>query len=92
RPEFALSRGQLIEIGGAFRIPEIMAQSGAIMREIGTTNRTHLKNYEDAINEQTAALLRVHQSNYRIVGFTKEVPLDELVQLGKKYSRANSGL
>lgn len=84
--EVIVSRGQLIEIGGAFRIPEIMAQSGAIMREIGTTNRTHLKNYEDAINEQTAALLRVHQSNYRIVGFTKEVPLDELVQLGKKYS------
>lgn len=84
--EVIVSRGQLIEIGGAFRIPEIMEQSGAIMHEIGTTNRTHLRNYEDAINENTAALLRVHQSNYRIIGFTKEVPLDELVELGKKYN------
>ncbi len=84
--EVIVSRGQLIEIGGAFRIPEIMAQSGAIMREVGTTNRTHLRDYEGAINEQTAALLRVHQSNYRIIGFTKEVPLDELVALGKKYN------
>ncbi len=84
--EVVVSRGQLIEIGGAFRIPEIMAQSRAIMREVGTTNRTHLKDYEGAINENTAALLRVHQSNYRIVGFTKEVPLDELVALGKKHN------
>ncbi len=84
--EVIVSRGQLIEIGGAFRIPEIMEQSSAIMREIGTTNRTHLRDYEGAINEQTAALLRVHQSNYRILGFTKEVPLNELVELGKKYN------
>lgn len=84
--EVVVSRGQLIEIGGAFRIPEIMAQSGAIMREVGTTNRTHLRDYEGAIDENTAALLRVHQSNYRILGFTKEVPLEELVELGKKYN------
>lgn len=83
--EVIVSRGQLIEIGGAFRIPEIMAQSGAIMREIGTTNRTHLKDYANAVNDQTGAILRVHQSNYRILGFTKEVPLNDLVQLGKKH-------
>lgn len=83
--EVIVSRGQLIEIGGSFRMPEIMAQSGCIMREVGTTNRTHLKDYEQAINENTAAILRVHQSNYRILGFTKEVPLAELVELGKKY-------
>jgi len=84
--EVIVSRGQLIEIGGAFRIPEIMAQSGAIMKEVGTTNRTHLRDYESAVNENTAALLRVHQSNYRIVGFTKEVPLHELLALGKKHN------
>jgi len=82
--EVVVSRGQLIEIGGAYRIPEIMAQSGAIMHEVGTTNRTHLKDYESAINDQTGALLRVHQSNYRIIGFTKEVLLNELVELGRK--------
>lgn len=84
--EVIVSRGQLIEIGGAFRIPEIMEQSGATLREVGATNRTHLENYEEAINENTGALLRVHQSNYRIIGFTKEVSLDELVELGKKYN------
>uniref|UniRef100_A0A7C6EGZ4 L-seryl-tRNA(Sec) selenium transferase n=1 Tax=candidate division WOR-3 bacterium TaxID=2052148 RepID=A0A7C6EGZ4_UNCW3 len=84
--EVIISRGQLIEIGGSFRIPDVMAQSGAILREVGTTNRTHLKDYESAINENTAAILRVHQSNYRISGFTKQVPLDELVMLGKKYN------
>jgi L-seryl-tRNA(Ser) seleniumtransferase len=83
--EVIVSRGQLIEIGGSYRIPDIMAQSGAIMREVGTTNRTHLKDYETAITDQTAVLLRVHQSNYRIIGFTKEVPLDELVALGRKH-------
>ena len=84
--EVIISRGQLIEIGGAFRIPEVMAQSGAFMREVGTTNRTHLKDYESAINEKTGALLRVHQSNYRITGFTKEVTLEELVELGRKHN------
>ncbi|MGB3340090.1 MAG: L-seryl-tRNA(Sec) selenium transferase [bacterium] len=84
--EVIVSRGQLIEIGGAFRIPEIMEQSGATLREVGATNRTHLQNYEEAISENTGALLRVHQSNYRIIGFTKEVSLEELVKLGKKYN------
>ena len=82
--EVIVSRGQLIEIGGAFRIPDVMAQSGAVMREVGTTNRTHLKDYESAVNPATGALLRVHQSNYRITGFTKEVSLEELVELGRK--------
>lgn len=84
--EVIVSRGQLIEIGGSYRIPDVMAQSGAIMREVGTTNRTHLKDYEEAISENTAALLRVHQSNFRIVGFTKEVSLEELVGLGRKHN------
>lgn len=84
--EIVVSRGQLIEIGGSYRIPDVMVQSGAIMREVGTTNRTHLRDYEEAINEQTGALLRVHQSNYRIIGFTKEVSLAELVELGRKHN------
>lgn len=84
--EVIISRGELVEIGGSFRIPEVMAQSGAILREVGTTNRTHLKDYESAINANTAAILRVHKSNYRIIGFTKEVSLEELVSLGRKYN------
>jgi L-seryl-tRNA(Ser) seleniumtransferase len=84
--EVIVSRGQLVEIGGSFRIPLVMEQSGAILKEIGTTNRTHLFDYEYAINENTAALLKVHQSNYRILGFTEEVSLDELVDLKKKYN------
>ncbi len=84
--EVIISRGQLIEIGGDFRLPEIMAKSGALMREVGTTNRTHLKDYESALNDKTAAILRVHQSNYRISGFTNQVALHELVELGRRYN------
>jgi L-seryl-tRNA(Ser) seleniumtransferase len=83
--EVVVSRGQLVEIGGSFRIPEVMAKSGAILREVGATNRTHLRDYENAIGEQTAALLKVHTSNYRIVGFTSEVSLAELVALGRSH-------
>ncbi len=79
--EVLISRGQLIEIGGSFRLPEIFATSGAVMREVGTTNRTRLSDYENAINEQTAAILHVHPSNYRIVGFTASPSLAELVEL-----------
>ena len=71
--EVIVSRGQLIEIGGSFRLPEVMAQSGARLVEVGATNRTHLKDYQKAVTENTAAILRVHPSNYRVVGFTSEV-------------------
>ena len=84
--EVIVSRGQLVEIGGSFRIPEVMAKSGAILREVGATNRTHLHDYEQAIGPETAALLKVHTSNYRIIGFHKEVPLKELVVLGQKHN------
>ncbi|MCX7975353.1 MAG: L-seryl-tRNA(Sec) selenium transferase, partial [Candidatus Aminicenantes bacterium] len=84
--EVIVSRGQLIEIGGSFRLPEVMAMSGAILREVGTTNKTHLYDYERAINDSTAAILRVHHSNYKIVGFTSEPTLADLVALGKKHN------
>ncbi|HMA79886.1 MAG TPA: L-seryl-tRNA(Sec) selenium transferase [Candidatus Binatia bacterium] len=84
--EVIVSRGELIEIGGAFRIPEIMAKSGAILREVGATNRTHPADYENAINEKTALLLKVHTSNYKVVGFTAEVSLEQLVAIGKKHN------
>ncbi len=84
--EVIVSRGQLIEIGGAFRIPDVMRQSGCRMVEVGTTNRTHLRDYREAVTPETAALLRVHTSNYKITGFTKEVSLDELVTLGREHS------
>ena len=82
--EVVVSRGQLVEIGGSFRIPDVMSQSGAVLKEIGTTNKTHLFDYENASNERTAALMKVHTSNYRILGFTKEVESEELVELGQK--------
>jgi len=84
--EVIVSRGELIEIGGAFRIPEIMAKSGATLREVGATNRTHPADYENAINENTALLLKVHTSNYKVVGFTAEVTLEQLVTIGKKHN------
>ena len=83
--EVVVSRGQLVEIGGSFRIPDVMARSGAIMREVGATNKTHLHDYERAITSETAALLKVHTSNFAVVGFHQEVPLKELKELGQRY-------
>jgi L-seryl-tRNA(Ser) seleniumtransferase len=83
--EAIVSRGELIEIGGEFRIPEVMEKSGAILKEVGATNRTHLKDYEKAISEKTGLILKVHTSNYKIVGFTEEIALPTLVALGKKH-------
>jgi len=83
--EVLVSRTQLIEIGGGFRIPQIMEQSGAILREVGTTNRTHLKDFEGALTDSTALILRVHHSNFKIVGFTTEPSLPELIDVGHKH-------
>ena len=83
--EAIVSRGQLVEIGGSFRIPDIMAESGATMVEVGTTNKTHLADYENALTERTGLLLKVHSSNFRVVGFTEEVDLAELVELGARH-------
>jgi L-seryl-tRNA(Ser) seleniumtransferase len=83
--EVIVSRGELVEIGGAFRIPDVMRRSGASLREVGTTNRTYLSDYQKAIGSQTALLLKVHTSNFRVMGFTSDVSLQELVQLGKQH-------
>lgn len=83
--EAIVSRGELIEIGGEFRIPDVMEKSGGRLCEVGTTNRTRLKDYETAIGPETALILKIHTSNYRIIGFTEEAGLDELVGLGKHY-------
>ena len=83
--EVIVSRGELVEIGGAFRIPDVMKRSGALLREVGTTNRTHFNDYQKAIGPETALLLKVHTSNFRVMGFTSEVFLQDLVQLGKEY-------
>ncbi|MGL5822512.1 MAG: L-seryl-tRNA(Sec) selenium transferase [Sarcina sp.] len=84
--EAIISRGELVEIGGSFRIPDVMEYSGAILREVGATNRTHIEDYEKAINENTGVLLKVHSSNFKIIGFTKEVSSKELATLGNKYN------
>jgi L-seryl-tRNA(Ser) seleniumtransferase len=83
--EAIVSRGQLVEIGGSFRIPDIMRESGALMVEVGATNKTHLSDYENAMNPATALLLKVHASNFRVVGFSGEVALEELVELGARH-------
>ena len=83
--EVIVSRGQLIEIGGSFRLPEVMAASGAVLREVGSTNKTRLSDYALAIGEQTAALLLVHPGNFVVVGFTEGVELPDLVELGRRH-------
>jgi L-seryl-tRNA(Ser) seleniumtransferase len=95
--EVVISRGELVEIGGSFRIPEVMAKSGAALREVGSTNRTHKADYERAIGEETGLLMKAHTSNFRIKGFTREVGVEELAALGRErhvptYFDAGSGL
>ena len=84
--EVIVSRGELVEIGGSFRVPDVMAKSGAVLCEVGTTNRTRLADYERAINEKTRLLLRVHRSNFAIIGFTEQPSLEELAGLGRKHN------
>jgi L-seryl-tRNA(Ser) seleniumtransferase len=86
RKEVIVSRGQAVEIGGGFRIPDVMRQSGAKLVEVGTTNCTYIRDFEQAITPQTAAILRVHSSNFKVVGFTQMTTLEEMVELGKKYN------
>ena len=83
--EAIVSRGELVEIGGSFRMPDVMRKSGVKMVEVGTTNKTHLRDYEEAINPETALLVRVHRSNFQIVGFTEDVDASQLVELGNRY-------
>jgi L-seryl-tRNA(Ser) seleniumtransferase len=83
--EVVVSRGELVEIGGSFRIPEVMKSSGTLLREVGTTNKTHLHDYKNALSGNTALLLKVHTSNYRVIGFTHEVPMSEIARLGKEF-------
>ena len=83
--EVVVSRGQLVEIGGSFRIPDVMSQSGAYLVEVGATNKTHPDDYQRAINQNTALLLHVHTSNYRIIGFTRETTVNELVEIGRSF-------
>jgi L-seryl-tRNA(Ser) seleniumtransferase len=82
--EVIVSRGELVEIGGSFRIPDVMSGSGAILREVGTTNKTHTFDFEKAVTENTALLMKVHQSNFRMIGFTSDVTIEEMVSLGQK--------
>jgi L-seryl-tRNA(Ser) seleniumtransferase len=84
--EVIVSRGELVEIGGSFRVPDVMAKSGAVLREVGTTNRTRLADYENAITDKTRLLLRVHRSNFAIIGFTEQPTLEELAALGRKHN------
>lgn len=81
--EVVVSRGELVEIGGSFRVPDVMTQSGAVLREVGTTNKTHIYDYENALGDTTGMILKVHQSNYRITGFTEDVAIEKLVAMGK---------
>jgi len=95
--EAIVSRGELVEIGGSFRVPDVMKRSGTVLREVGTTNKTHLRDYENAMNEATGILLKVHTSNYRILGFTETVEREALVKLGEEskvpvYEDLGSGL
>ena len=83
--EVIVSRGELVEIGGSFRVPDVMNKSGAVLREVGTTNRTRVEDYERAINDKTRLLLRVHRSNFAIIGFTEQPSLEELCALGRKH-------
>src|SRR5437762_738363 len=81
-----IERGELVEIGGGFRVPDVMAQSGAILREVGTTNRTRAADYAAAISDRTALILRVHPSNFKVIGFTERPALDELTTLGARFN------